>query len=140
MHIPLDAAPARAPAAVDNGLTPLATMLATMRWAHGVAEAARGPMAKLVGKDAVDAARAAKAFFFLRRLALKAAKAAAPYVHARRRPAAREDDAARRHEARVAELGRLSADSDGCGSTQQDRAASPSLSAAARVPHLAAGP
>ena len=59
-------------------------MLATMRWAHAAAEAMRAHIATRAGRRAIDAAKAVLA---IRALAVKTAKAAAPYVHPRLRPA-----------------------------------------------------
>jgi hypothetical protein len=108
MSLATDAMPARASAffneAGDDGMTPLAVMLATMRWAHAAAEAACAHMAELAGQHAVVAAKGALA---LRAFALKTAKAAAPYVHARLRAAAANDNAGvHSHEAWVAEFER----------------------------------
>jgi hypothetical protein len=83
-------------------MTPLAVMLATMRWAHAEAEAACARVATLAGADAGDAAKAA---LRLRARALEMARVVAPYVHARLRAATTPArDGVRSHEEWIAAL------------------------------------
>src|SRR5438477_10763055 len=102
------AAAAPASALGDDDLTPLAAMLATMRWAQAAAEAAYAHMAALAGTDAVGAAKAALA---LRALVVKTAKAAAPYVHSRLRPAEPRRPGEKTHEEWLADMERARAES-----------------------------
>lgn len=137
MHIAPDTAPAPAPAAFDEAgnqagdeagdeagnaagdadLTPLAAILATMRWAHDMAVAC-APIAALAGTDAIEAAKAAIA---LRAFTLKAARAATPYVHARLKTAEPPDpNRMRTHEEWLAELERAAPERDQHRPTRQD--------------------
>jgi hypothetical protein len=101
---------AASPSSQDDGLTPLAVMLATMRRVHAAAEAACTHRATLAGNEAGDAAKAA---LTLCMQALATAKVVAPYVHARLRTAAAPvRDGERTHEEWIAELDRKLAEHD----------------------------
>ena len=151
MSLATDAAPASASAVLneagDDGMTPLAVMLATMRWAHAAAEAACAHMAELAGQHAVVAAKGALA---LRTFALKTAKAAAPYVHARLRAVTANENAGvrspewwvdffEREEREAKERAeREATQQDGAGADARPRTAAPEPDGAPRAPSAAA--